>query len=157
MKDKPPFGVAGVALAAFIVVVALCGCASESREKQHMVISGTLNGEPVRLEIQGDSATITKSGLDEAQVAALAKAAASAVASEVISKIPGTEAIAAIAKATIGPMPAPKEPSLTEDLVKTGLGAAAAWAAAKTLESRYHAKDAAEGWSKALPSVGGAT
>lgn len=151
-QEAADFNLAAMLLIVCLTVVALSGCSGESRTKQTMVITGTLNGEPVELVIDGNSTSLTKVGPDAEQVKQIVKAGLDGLK----ESLPGVSEIEAIVKATMGPAKPPEEPGLVEDLVKGGLGAAAAWAAAKTLEARYHAKDAAEGWSKALPPGGAA-
>lgn len=142
-------------LACVLLCVALSGCSAFTRSQQSYEITGTLNGEPVRISIDGESQVRTTVQPDPAVMAQVAKAAADAIKAQ----IPGMPQIeAAIAAA------APK-PSGFDGTTGGAIGAAGGLgllALKALLDARSHKRDGDEAWerlvqaNRELPPKGGA-
>lgn len=125
------------------VALSLSGCwQSQSRASSSFDVHGTLNGQPVTLHIDGDSATVAKAGLDPAAI----QAAVAAGVEGIKAQIPGVAQIEAIMKAAL-----PKNDGLDPGAAAGAVGTAGALALAiaQMLAARSHKKDADEGWEKA--------
>lgn len=137
------------ALACVLLVLALSGC--QRTERSAYDIHGTMNGQPVRLVIDGEAKAVTTVDPEAIQQAAAAagKAAGQAAAEMVKAAVPGADAVA---KAVQAMMPAPEKQGM--DLATAGALAGGATgsllALFKTLEARSQKKDADAAWDEAM-------
>lgn len=133
------------ALACVLLVLALSGC--QRTESIAYDIRGTMNGQPVRLVIDGEAKATTT--VDPEVIAQAAKLAATAAVEGAKAAIPGADAVA---KAVQAMMPATEKPGLGAEgsAALAGAGGLGLLALRELLAHRKTKQDEAEGWDEAL-------
>jgi hypothetical protein len=141
-----------IRIVCIISLLLLCGCSSLGFSRQQYVITGTMNGQPVELEVGGETQTKIVTKPDPETVRAVAvesgKAAGQAAAEIVKAAIPGAAQVAEAVKVML---PAP-QPSGFDGATGGALGAAGGLgllALREYLNARQHKRDADEGWDRA--------
>lgn len=124
---------------------ALSGC--QRTERSAYAVSGTMQGQPVRLTIDGEAKATTT--VDPEVIAQAAKVAATAAVEGAKAAIPGADAIG---KAVAAMMPAEKPGGLGIEgsAALGGAGGLALLALREFLAHRKTKQDEAEGWDEAL-------
>lgn len=115
-----------------LCAVSLSSCAAFRQERQQWQVSGTLNGQDLQLAIGGEASETSRAGPDPAQAAALAKAVAGAV----VSQVPGVAQIKDLIATEMRPLQEPK--GMSEGAIG-GIATAVAglgFAAVKHMEGR---------------------
>lgn len=137
------------ALACVLLVLALSGC--QRTERSAYDIHGTMNGQPVRLVIDGEAKAVTTVDPEAMRQAAEAagRAGGQLAAEAVKAAIPGADAVA---KAVQAMMPATEKPGLGAEgsAALAGAGGLALLVLREMLAHRKTKQDEAEGWDEAL-------